>query len=287
MVGKMKQVSTTHRQEEESLTILRSSLNSKEVFLQDIGGVNPSTDGVFHFLDKDSRPRTFQKDNRDQVAKTEYQLKSTNTKGKKTYSFSIEDLRYYSICSHPVFVFLVDIQSKISYWELIDSNYIKDILKINNIDTTTAKTKTVHFTDKKIVGSVTTEVIFNDFNKTPSNVSSLTEVPSTDTKIEQDELNKYKDSLAILVQQDIEKILDLEALIFFHSPFLVSDTTVFEPILSKSGLDSVEFEFYTGKLVTSGIMTRVGDVLSVTDSRAAQGLLSELINKKGIEYVYG
>ncbi len=287
MSGKMKKVSPTHIQEEDSLTILRSSLNSKEVFIQNIGGVNPSTDGILHFLNKDSTPRTFSKDSRELVAKTDYQLKSTTVQGKKTYPFSIKDLRYYSKCSHPVFIFFIDIPNKVSYWELIDSAYISDVLKISDIDTTSAKSKTVHFRDEKIIGNVTVEDLFNDFSQIPSVASLPTEIPKADESIKEDKLAEYKGNVSQLIQGDLEKILDLEALIFFHSPFTATEESVLNLILSKAGLTTFEFDFYTNKLVGTGIMTRVGDVLSVTDSKAAQGLLSELINRKGIEYVYG
>lgn len=289
MPGKMKQISSTHRQEEDSLTILRGFLlNSNEINIQHIGGNNPSTDGLVHFFNRDdSGPRTFEKYGRPQIAKTDYQLKSTNTRGKKKQCFSIEDLRYYSKCSNPVFVFLVDIPSRICYWEIIDSDYIIDKLKIADIDTTNIKSKTVHFKDEKIIGNATVEDLFNDFTKISSTASSPTEIPSSDVKLEEEKLAKYKDTLSQLIQGDLEKILDLEAMVFFHSPFTITEDAVLQSILSKVELSTVEFEFYTNKLIATDIMTRVGDVLSVTDSKAAQGLLSELINRKGIEYVYG
>lgn len=287
MSGKMKQLSPTHKQEEDSLTILQSFfLGMEEINIQHIGGNNPSIDGLVHFFNGDgSGPRTFERYGRPQIAKTDYQLKSTKTKNNKKYKFSIEDLRYYSKCSNPVFVFLVDIQSRICYWEVIDLDYIRDELKISDIDTTDLKSKTVHFKDSKMIGNGSLENLFNDFAKKPSILS--TEVPSSETKIEEEKLAEYKDTLSRLIQGDLGKILDLEALIFFHSPFTVTEQVVLDLILSKTGLTQVEFEFYTNKLVDTGIMTRVGDVLSVTDSKAAQGLLSELINKKGIKYVYG
>jgi hypothetical protein len=287
MSGKMKKVSPTHIQEEDSLTILRSSLNSKDIFIQNIGGVNPSTDGILHFLNKDSTPRTFPKDNRELVAKTDYQLKSTTIQGKKTYSFSIKDLRYYSKCSHPVFIFFVDIPNKITYWELIDLAYIADVLKISDVDATTAKSKTVHFKDEKIIGNVTSEDLFSDFSKIPSKAPSPTEIPKAAVVIEENKLTEYKGAVSQLIQGDLKKILDLEALIFFQTPFILTEVIVLNTTLSKVELTLTEFNFYTEKLVSTGIMTRVGDVLSVTDSKAAQGLLSELINEKGIEYVYG
>lgn len=283
----MKMPSPTHKQEEDSLTILQGFfLGIKEINIQHIGGNNPSTDGLVHFFNRDgSGPRTFEKYGRTQIAKTDYQLKSTKTKGKKEYKFSVEDLRYYSKCPNPVFVFLVDIQNRICYWEVIDSDYIKDELKIADIDSTDLQSKTVHFKDEKVIASDSVENLFNDFTKIPSIL--LTEVPSSEVKIEEEKLAEYKSTLSQLIQGDLEKIFDLEALIFFHSPFTVTEEPVLKLILSKVGLTTVEFDFYTNKLVGTGIMTRVGDVLSVTDSKAAQGLLSELINRKGIEYVYG
>lgn len=283
----MKKPSPTHRQEEDSLTILQGFfLGMEEINIQHIGGNKPSTDGLVHFFNADgSGPRTFERYGRIQIAKTDYQLKSTKTKNKKDHKFSIEDLRYYSKCPNPVFVFLVDIQNRICYWEVIDSDYIKDELKIADIDTTDLKSKTVHFKDEKIIGNKSIENLFNDFTKIPSILP--TEVPSPEIKIEEEKLEEYKDALSQLIQGDLEKILDLEALIFFHSPFTVTEEAVLNLILAKAELTSAEFEFYTNKLVGTGIMTRVGDVLSVTDSKAAQGLLSELINRKGIEYVYG
>ncbi len=287
MSGKMKKPSPTHRQEEDSLTILQSFfLGVEEINIQHIGGNNPSTDGLVHFFNADgSGPRTFERYGRTQIAKTDYQLKSTKNKGKKEYKFSIEDLRYYSKCPNPVFVFLVDIQDRLCYWEVIDLDYINNELKITDIDVTDLKSKTVHFKDEKLIAGESVENLFNDFTKIPSIL--LTEVPSSDVKIEEEKLAEYKGNISQLIHVDLEKILDLEALIFFHSPFTATEEGVFNLILSKAGLTSVEFQFYTSKLVDTGIMTRVGDVLSVTDSKAAQGLLSELINREGIEYVYG
>jgi hypothetical protein len=287
MLGKMKQMSPTHAQEEDSLVILKSFfLGQKEINIQHIGGNNPSTDGLVHFFNQGgSGPRTFKKYGEHQIARTDYQLKSTNTKGKKKYKFSIEDLRYYSKCPNPVFAFFVDIPNKICYWEMIDLDYIKTVLQIEDIETTNLQSKTVHFKDEKIIRDTSIEDLFNAFTKIPSILA--TEVPNSETKIEKEDLIEYKNNLSQLIQGDLEKILDLEALIFFYSPFLVSNDPVLQSILSKSCLSSMEFEFYTNKLVSSGIMTKVGDVLSVTDSKAAQGLLSELINRKGIEYIYG
>lgn len=285
---KLKGKSKSHRQEEKSLRQLSSLINLDEIDIKHEGGVIVSVDGEIGFVDKQTgKPSVFTTtEGKDVLASTKYQLKSSVTKGTKSCDFSIEDITSYALHPFPVFIFFVDIPGGIVYWELINIDYVQKILGIADLQSTTVKYKRIKFRPDKIFDGVT-DRLFQDFKEPDLGIPSQARTLGTQTAISGKELVKHKKSIGLVVQEDLEKVYALEALVFFHSPFVITDPSVLQSLLTKSELEEWEFHFYTKKLVSAGIMTRVGDVVAVSDTKAAQALLGELINKKGIEYIYG
>jgi hypothetical protein len=281
---RLKSKSKTHRQEDKSLKILSGLIDFDRIDILQHGGVVISIDGEITFLDTNSKRIVITMNGKEILAMAKYQIKSSYSPVKISKSLKIEDITDYVLRPpHRAILFFVNIPLEKVYWEIIDENYVKYVLKIKDLKNPGCDSKTINFRSEKVFDG-NSEILFQDFSNPQLRIPSFSGAEEAATE---EELKKYKTSLSKLIAEDLEKILILEAMIFFYSPFLLTDNPVFQIILSKAEMSLVEFEFYTNKLVTSGIMTRVGDVLSVTDSKAAQGLLNELINKKGIEYVYG
>jgi len=281
---RLKSKSKTHRQEDKSLKILSGLMDFDRIDILQHGGVVVSIDGEITFLDKNSERIVIKMNDKEMLAITKYQVKSSYSPVKRSKSIEIEDITDYVLRPpHRAILFFVNIPLEKVYWEIIDENYVKYVLKIKDLKNPGCNSKTINFRSEKVFDG-NSEILFQDFSNPQLDIPSF---PGAEEAATEEELKKYKTSLSKLIAEDLEKILTLEAMIFFYSPFLLTYDPVFTIILSKAEMTPVEFEFYTKKLIASGVMRKVGNVLSVNDSKAAQGLLNELINKKGVEYVYG
>jgi hypothetical protein len=264
--------------EDESLKVFNNLVDFSRLDFINQGGKVVNFDGQIRLLDKNRLPEIVKLKDEDISVDTKYQIKGTSKKI-QSYSFDISDLSAYALEGKPVFLFLVNIKEKIVYYEVINKKYIKHVLQLDLQKTKGQKTKTVKF-HKQFTGK--TEPLLFDFTDC-ENIGKQTPQDLIKTEdLTQREITAHK---KIIGSVNSEIIFDIEAFLFLF-PLESKDIARKKMICTKLELEEEDFDFYIRYMLKKSIIINAGDKLLVKDVKVAKYFLSELIDRKGVEFVY-
>ncbi|MFA5840678.1 MAG: hypothetical protein WC847_00145 [Candidatus Paceibacterota bacterium] len=275
---KLKAKPKTDIVEDNSLKIFNNLVDFSRLDFINQGGKVINFDGQLRLLDKKRLPEIVKLKNEDVAVDTKYQIKGTSRKT-QSYSFDIKDLTAFALAANPVFVFLVKINERTVYYEVINKKYIKHVLGLDLKKTRGQKTKTVKFR-KQFTGK--TDSLLFDFTDC-ENIGKQIPQDSPETEdITQREINAHK---KIIGSVNSEVIFDIEAFLFL-TPLQEEDLTSKKVVCAKLELEEADFDFYIRYMLRKGIIIKAGGKFLIKDVKVAKYFLSELIDRKGVEFVY-
>lgn len=264
--------------EDESLKIFNNLVDFGRLDFINQGGKVVNYDGQVKLMDKKRRTEVVTLRGQDVAVYTNYQIKGTTQKI-QSYSFSIEDLSAYALEGKPVFLFFINIPEKIVYYEVINNKYIQHVLGLDLQNTGKQKTKAVKF-HKKFTGD--TGPLLFDFTDC-ENIGN--QPPQTPPEPEDATQKEVADHKKIVGAGNSEMVFDIEAFLFLF-PLEDGDASSKNRILAKLELEEADFDFYIRDMLKKGIIISAGGKLLVNDVKVAKYFLSELIDRKGVEFVY-
>lgn len=264
--------------EDDSLKIFNNLVNFSRLDFINQGGKVVNYDGQVKLMDMARRTEVVALRGQDVAAYTKYQIKGTTQKT-QSYSFSIEDLSAYALEGKPVFLFFINIPQRIVYYEVVNKKYIQHVLGLDLQNTGKQKTKAIKF-HKEFTGD-TTPLLF-DFIDCENIGSQLPQTPPEPEDATQKEVADHK---KIVGAGNSEMVFDIEAFLFLF-PLEDRDTASKTRILVKLELEEDDFDFYIRDMLKKGIIISAGGRLLVKDVKVAKYFLSELIDRKGVQFVY-
>lgn len=270
--------------ETRSFAILDLARLNDLVRFERIGGKKEAIDGYLSFYEEDDSILRLpdQEGVLKNIPPVHYQVKGTEIPS-TYYPCSLVFLGYCFDSIEPVFLFYVHTKrgSEKIYFKLIDKDFIRNTLNIENIQTYINDSKSVSFDESDVFTGDHKQLLDIFISKSPT----FKEKSKKDVKpATADELQKHKEAIANILGDGNDKVLELEAFIFLGAPF---DIFNLDTLRIKLGLTDKEMGFYIEKLLEKGVLTEKSEILSVSDVKVGKSLLDELITRKGIEYVYG
>lgn len=274
---KLKAKPKTDITEDNSLKIFNNLVDFGRLDFINQGGKVINFDGQLRLLDKKRLPEIVKLKGEDVAVDTKYQIKGTSQKT-QSYSFDIKDLTAFGLSANPVFVFLVKIKERAVYYEVINKKYIKFVLGLD-LQKTGQKTKTVKF-HKQFTGK--TDSLLFDFTDC-ENIGK--QIPQDSTETEDPTQREITTHKKIIGSVNSEVIFDIEAFLFL-SPMEEKDSVGKKMVCTKLELEEADFDFYIRYMLRKGIIIKAGGKFLVKDVKVAKYFLSELIDRKGVEFVY-
>jgi hypothetical protein len=264
-------------QEDNSLQVFNNLVDFNTLDFINQGGKVVNYDGQLRILDDHRRSEVVTLNGQDLVVDTKYQIKSS-AKRTTAYPFDIKDLSDYVLQGRPVFVFLVNMEDRIVYYEVVNRKYVEYVLGID-LKTTTQKTKTVRF-HKQFTGN-TGDLLYDFVECENIGIPKPEELPEAQ-EATRSEVTAHK---ALVGTIDSDIIYDIEALMYLH-PLDEDDSAPKTSICLKLELEESDLDFYVRHMLKKGIIVKAGGKWVIQDVKVAKYFLEDLIERKGVDFVY-